>query len=230
MGKKKISDWLKNLSEEEITDYVLYYVEALASAYRTVEISYNNLTAFYERVLEKPEAAMSVYSAALASAWMFVDSYGLFSKLLYKCPFKLMDEKSFEVFNDLSKPVRDCRDCHYHLEAENRYKEGKDSHVMGNLSWIDKQGKCIIVMPKYHLRKELSTGIIFDSVSNEFTARLCLMFNSKQIDFDYYFEHIRHIKDELVSFLHNDMVSKVFNDLSYSPIAVKYVRESETSI
>lgn len=229
MEKKKISDWLINLSEERV-DYVMYYIEALASAYRTVVISYNHLTTFYERVIEQPEVAMSVYSAALASAWMFIDSYGLFSKLLYKCPFKLMDDMFFNEFNIISKPVRDCRDCHYHLEAENRYKEGKDSYVMGNLSWINEQGECVIVLPTYHLRKELSTGIIFDSISNEFTARLCLMFNGKQINFDYYYEQIQHIKDELVSFLHDDMVSKVFNDLSYSPISVKYVRESENKI
>ena len=154
--REKKREWYKSLGEVQQVDYCLYCIEALASTYRMVETSYRYLIDFRLKAPENPSLADD-YPFALAEAWMFIDSYALFARMLEDSFFSIKTEDSVKQFLAFSEPVRECRNYHFHIDAVNQYQKSGDSLLMGNLSWVSDDGKCHIPFPDVALRKNKSS-------------------------------------------------------------------------
>ncbi|MBR6084031.1 MAG: hypothetical protein IKP61_00245 [Spirochaetales bacterium] len=213
--REKKREWYKSLSEEQQVDYCLYCIEALAFTYRMVETSYCFLTDFRVKASENP-SQVNGYPSALAEAWMFIDSYALFARMLDDSFFSIKTEDSVKQFLAFSEPIRECRNYHFHIEAVNQYQKSGDSLLMGNLSWVSDDGKCHIPFPDVALRKSKSShSVVFDAKKGIYVSKLCLCVNNKSIDFECYYDQIRIIRDKLVAFFNDERISKLFHDCKY---------------
>lgn len=219
--------WFKNLREEQKEDYCRFYIEALASTYRMIESSYKYLCDFYAKASNQ-QFQSSSYQAALAEAWMFIDSYALFSRMLHECLFSFKTDECFTRFNDFAAPIRDCRNYHFHIDAYNQYAKNGDGQIMGNLTWVTANGACITPVPPVSLRQGKScTSVVFDTFKRDYVSRLCLNVNNQSIDFDTYFEQARVVKDWLISIFNNDRITELFNNYEYGSTAISFVMETK---
>ena len=213
--REKKREWYKSLSEEQKVDYCLYCIEALAFTYRMVETSYCFLNDYRVKASENPSLADN-YPSALAEAWMFIDSYALFARMLDDSFFSFKTEECVKQFLAFSKPIRECRNYHFHIEAVNQYQKSGDSLLMGNLSWVSNDGKCYIPFPNVALRKNKSShGVVYDTKKGVYVSKFCLCVNNKNIDFERYYDQIRVIKDMLVTRFNDEHITKLFTDCKY---------------
>ena len=226
---EKRKKWFKNLKDEQKEDYCLFCIEALASTYRMIESSYKNLCDFYTSSMNQ-QFQSSSYQIALAEAWMFIDSYALFSRILHDSFFSFKKDESFTQFNEFTAPIRDCRNYHFHIDADNQYKKSGDSQIMGNLTWVTADGACITPVPSISFRKNKACSVVFDSYKGEYVSRLCLWVNNQSIDFDSFFDQVRIIKDKLITFFNNDEIAKLFNSYEYVSTSISYVMETEHNV
>lgn len=223
-------EWYKSLSEEQQVDYSLYCIEALAFTYRLVETSYNSLNAFRLKASENPALADD-YPSALAEAWMFIDSYALFARILDDSFLSIKKEESVKQFLADSESIRECRNYHFHIDAANHYQESGDSLLMGNLSWVSDDGKCFIPIPSVSLRKNKSSNsVVFDSQRGDYVSKLCLYVNRRGIDFERYYNQIRIIKDELVARFNDEQITKLFYDCKYNILSVSFEKTTNEII
>lgn len=228
--REKKREWYKSLSEEQQVDYSLYCIEALAFTYRMVETSYCSLNAFRLKASENP-APEDDYPSALAEAWMFIDSYALFARILDDSFFSLKKEESFKQFLAFSEPIRKCRNFHFHIDAVNQYLKSGDSLLMGNLSWASDDGKCFIPIPSVSLRKnKVSNSVVFDSQEGDYVSKLCLYVNRRGIDFERYYNQIRIIKDELVERFNDEQITKLFDDYKHNILSVSFKKTTNEII
>ena len=223
--KEETKKWYLSLSDEQKTDYTLYYIEALASLFNMVKTSYDKLQAFRNKASADSTLVVQEYPVALAEAWMFIDSYALFSKTIYFGHLAIKNTERFKEFNDFSEPIRDCRNYHYHLEAENQYLKSGNSQVFGNLTWASDDGECFVVSPSCSLRGKPSVGLALDTKYNRYNSKLSLFVNNRVIDFDYYFERLVQIKDEIVASFNEEAITNLFDNLQYVVIKTKYTLE-----
>lgn len=228
--KEKEREWYKSLREEQQVDYCLYCIEALASTYRMVETSYRYLTDFRLKAPENPSLADD-YHSALAEAWMFIDSYALFARILDDSFFSFRKEESVKQFLAFSEPIRECRNYHFHIDAANHYQKSGDSLLMGNLSWVSDDGKCFIPIPSVSLRKNKSSNsVVFDSQRGDYVSKLCLYVNRRGIDFERYYNQIRIIKDELVERFNDEQITKLFDDCKHNILSVSFKKTTNEII
>lgn len=212
------------LKDNSNDDYKIYLMEGLKIALGFIGDSYENLyPSCCELLNNKGPEQIKSYMKALSYAWVFIDNYRLVLHILKQFPDDLKDNQLLRELNELSQPLINLRNYHYHFDEKyNRYGLGP---TFGNLSFVDPTNEKVsyIVIPTILRTKNNSIGLIFDSEKGVYTSRVLLSIDQTSVSFDLYKKELKRYIDII-----NSRIEKTDNQyqLKLTIIETRYCKQS----
>jgi hypothetical protein len=176
---------------------LLRYYEAIHYTFEMLDYSYDNL---YETciLIERDNCK---FLDAISKCWTFIDSVNRLRDIAQTVPGLNTKNLNRKKFLEETASTKDIRNYIQHINQELGKRIVHKFPVYGNLSWVNQDNTCSIILVGADFPGNQYEGCVYDTHEKKWVSKVTLSVNGIAFHFDNIFHESIKFKDFILGFL-----------------------------